>query len=321
MLIKSADLFVESSEKIGFALKISPFIVGVTIVALGTSLPELISSIAAVFKGVTEIIPANAVGSNVANILLIIGLAAIAAKKLIVKRSLIDLDAPLLAAVTFIFIFVVADDRKISSMEGGLLILGFLVYLLYTIFQRGEEKALEADAISPVSSSAAKAEEEKERLSPPEEKSSKLNFNVFLFLILGMLGLAIGANYTVDSVINISKILAIPSSLITITALAIGTSLPELIVSVRAALKKKYEVALGNVFGSNVFNLLLVIGLPALIKPLTVDALTFEIGIPFLAAATLLFVISGISKKIHIWEGAMYVILYILFMAKICGAF
>ena len=104
LLVKSADWFVESSEKIGLALKISPFIIGVTIVAIGTSFPELASSIAAVFKGATEIVAANALGSNIANILLIVGLSAVVARRLIVRRSLIDLDAPLLGVATFLFV-------------------------------------------------------------------------------------------------------------------------------------------------------------------------------------------------------------------------
>jgi cation:H+ antiporter len=107
--------------------------------------------------------------------------------------------------------------------------------------------------------------------------------------------------------------------LIAILALAVGTSLPELVVSIQAAAKKKYEIALGNVFGSNVFNILLVVGVPALIKPLTVDDLSFKIGLPFLVIATLLFIISGISRRIHIWEGLMYLLLYVLFVLKLIG--
>lgn len=322
LLVKSADWFLESAERIGLALKISPFIIGVTIVAFGTSFPELASSIAAISKGATEIVAANAVGSNIANILLIVGLSAIVARTLIVKRSLIDLDSPLLGICTFLFVFVMWD-KKIVFGEGVLLVLGFLVYLLYAIFQeRITETKKETPEITEVLPSrverrAKRIEIEKKREKVPQ----KLNLKVFLFLILGMTGLAIGANYTIDSMLKISEILKISSSLIAITALALGTSLPELVVSVQSAAKKKYEIALGNIFGSNVFNVLLVVGIPALIKPLVVDELTFKIGLPFLIIATLLFIISGISRRIHIWEGAMYLLLYILFIVKLCGLF
>jgi len=319
ILVKSADWFVESAEKIGLALKISPFIIGVTIVAIGTSFPELASSVAATLKGATEIVAANTVGSNVANILLIVGLSAVAARALIVRRSLIDLDAPLLGAATFLFIFVMWD-KEIVFGEGILLIFGFLIYLLYTIFHSREKEEETPEAVEVLPSRVERREIEA-KIEPKPEKPEKLNFRVFLFLILGMAGLAVGANYTIEAMLKISDILKIATSLVAITALAIGTSLPELVVSIRAASKKKYEIALGNIFGSNVFNILLVAGIPALIRPLVVDELTFGIGLPFLVIATLLFIISGISRRIHIWEGAMYLLLYILFIVKLCGLF
>ena len=322
LLVKSADWFVESSEKIGLALKISPFIIGVTIVSIGTSFPELASSIAAVLKGASEIVVANVIGSNIANILLIVGLSAVMARILLVKRSLIDLDAPLLAAATGLFIFIMLD-RKIVFGEGILLLLAFMVYFLYTIFQRREEIITpELVEVLPggmeIKVLPSRVERRKKEI---KEKPSKLNFRIFLFLILGIIGLAIGANYTIESVLKISEFLKISTALIAITAIAVGTSLPELVVSVRAAIKKKYEIALGNIFGSNVFNILIVAGIPALIKPLAIDNLTFLVGLPFLVIATLLFVISGISRRIHIWEGAMYLLIYILFIVKLLNLF
>ena len=319
LLVKSSDWFVGSAEKIGLALKISPFIVGVTIVAIGTSFPELASSLAAVLKGASEIVAADAVGSNIANIFLIVGISAVLARVLIVKRSLIDLDAPLLAATTGLFAFIIWD-RTIVLAEGILLLAAFVVYLLYTIFQRRE---LEEVQIPEAEVLPSRVERRRQKLELEETGRPvvRLDFKVFFFLILGMAGLAVGANYTIESVVQISKILNISTGLIAITAIALGTSLPELVVSARAALKKKYEIALGNIFGSNVFNILLVIGIPALIRPLAVDDLTFKIGLPFMVMATLLFVISGISRRIHIWEGSMYLLLYALFIIKLCGLF
>lgn len=311
LLVKSADWFIESAEKIGLAFKIPPFVIGITIVALGTSFPELASSIAAVLKGASEIVIANALGSNIANILLVIGLSAIAARCLIVKRSLIDLDSPLLISATAIFAFVMWD-REIVFGEGILLILAFIVYFSYTIFQKREEEKESSEVVEVLPSRVERRK---------KEAPSALTPKVYIFLIIGVIGLTIGANYTIESVLKLSEILKISTSLIAITAIAIGTSLPELVVSVKAALKKKYEIALGNIFGSNVFNILLVVGIPALIKPLSVDELTFRVGLPFLAIATLLFVISGISRKIHLWEGAMYLLIYVLFIAKLTGLF
>lgn len=318
VLVKAADWFVESAEKIGLAFKISPFIIGMTIVALGTSFPELASSIVATLKGATEIVVANALGSNIANILLIVGLSAVVARRLIVKRSLIDLDSPLLITTTVLFIFIMWD-REIVFWEGILLILAFIVYFLYTISPKKEKESLTPEIVEVLPS---RIERRREKIAKETKKApKKLAPKIFLFLILGMAGLVVGANYTIESVLKLSEILKISTSFIAITAIAIGTSLPELVVSVRAALKKKYEIALGNIFGSNVFNILLVTGIPALIKPLAVDELSFRIGLPFLIVATLLFVISGISRRIHLWEGVMYLLIYILFIVKLCGLF
>jgi len=323
LLIKGADWFVESSEKIALALKISPFIVGVTIVAIGTSFPEMASSIAAVLKGQTEIVGANVVGSNIANVLLIVGLSAVAAKTLIVKRSLIDVDLPLLASVTALFSFIILD-KQVKLGEGILLLFAFLIYLLYTIFQRKEEKGLTGELIE-ILPEGTKIQVLPSRIERREseikKEPEKLTLKIFAFLIVGLLALISGANYVIDSVVEIARVLKITPALISITAVAVGTSLPELVVSVRAASQKKYEISLGNIFGSNAFNLLAVVGIPALIKPLSIDDLTFSVGLPFLIITTVLFVISGISRRIHQWEGGMYLLLYILFLAKLFNFF
>jgi len=316
LLVKSADWVVENSEKIALALKISPFIVAVTIVAIGTSLPELAFAIAGALKGTPEIVVSNTLGTIIANILLIGGLSAIVARVLIVERSLIDLDIPLFAVSMILFILTMMD-KKVVLGEGILLLLAFLVYILYTVYQRGETMGRLQAEVEVLPSRVDRRRKEAKVGKGPE----RLNFKVFLFLILGIIGLAVGADYLVESVVKISELLKISTSLITITATAVGTSLPELAVSVGAAAKKKYEIALGNVFGSNIFDALLVGGLPALISTLPVDDVSFYVGIPFLIATTFMLVISGISQKIYIWEGAMYVLLYVLFVAQLFNLF
>ena len=323
LLVKSADWLVESSEKIGLFFKLSPFVIGVTIVAIGTSFPEVATTLIATIKGNTEFVVDTAFGSNIATILLIVGISAVIGRKLIVKRSLIDLDAPLLAVSTVLVLFM-SLDKKIVLGEGIILTLGFIIYLLYTIFHnRGvenEEDTPEAIEVLPLRPERRRAKVQKD-ISRIEKKPVKLGFKIFFFLILGIVGLVIGSNYTVESVSKLAVILGINASFITITAVAVGTSLPELVVSIKAALKKKYELALGNVFGSNVFTIFIVIGLPALIRPLEINETTFSIGLPYLVVATLLFVISGISRKIHIWEGLMYLLIFVLFIAQFFGLF
>lgn len=309
-LVKGADWLLESAERIGLAVGLSPFIVGVVIVGLGTSFPEVISALVATWEGVTEIPVANAVGSNIANILLVVGLSAIVAGRLTVTKNLIDLDLPLLAIATAIF-FGLAWDGAITFFESVTLLILFVVYLFYSISYRDDEGSKKN---LPSRAERRKHWTVRSIFSPPNiAKTDILQF------LIGALLLVLGAKYLVDSVVELSSILAIATGAITLFAVALGTSIPELIVSIKAAWQNKAEVALGNVFGSNVFNLFFVVGLPGMFSTLTVDTQTAALGLPVLAVITLLFIISGISRRIHIYEGAMYVLIYVVFIEKLFG--
>jgi cation:H+ antiporter len=312
VLVKGADLLLNSSEKIGIYLGLSPFVIGVLITGIGTSLPELASSLVAVFKGASEIVVANAVGSNVANILLVIGISAVVGKRLKITKNLIDLELPLLAISTVLFLGVVYDG-VVVQMEALFLVAAYVIYLIYTVLNRGEE----------ISLSHTFEKEIKERVEKYKKKfgfifiKQFLLFKDYFILIIGAVFLFVGAKYIIESVIVISKELNIATGVISITAVAIGTSLPELIVSVKAVLKKQYEISIGNILGSNAFNALMVVGIPGVAGVLSLDVKTLSIGVPVMVFATLLFVISGISRTIHNWEGMMYLLLYVFFMFKL----
>ncbi len=296
VLVKAADFFTDASEKLGLFFRISPFIIGVTIVSVGTSLPELVTALVSLFRGAGEIGVANAVGSNIANILLIGGLTAVIVKNIKVDRDLIDLDAPLLACVTALFIAIIWD-KQIVLGEAVMLLIGYGIYLTYTVSERENDFEL------------------------PSLKKRELGKWTIPILIASGFFIYFGADITVRSIIKIADILRIGTSVITMSVVAIGTSLPELTVSLRAALKGKNEIALGNIFGSNIFNLLVIGGVPALIKTMPVDELTATVGVAFLIISTILFIFSGISRRIHKWEGALYLLIYGLFMSKIFGLF
>lgn len=319
-LVKGADWLLESAEKIGLAMGLSPFIIGVTIIGMGTSLPELISSLAAVFKGATEIVSANVIGSNICNILLIVGICAIIGKTLKVTKSLIDLDLPLLALSTVILLGIVWDS-KIVFFESLLLLITYVIYLLYTIFHKEEETDEMADILPSRQTQRKHLAHLKGEIIPADLPKPKITGRELILFAAGLVGLVVGAKYLIDSVIKISEILKIGTGVITISAVAVGTSLPELLVSTKAVLAKKSEVALGNIFGSNVFNGLFIIGFSGLFKTLTIDSTTFSLGVPTLALTTLIFVISGISRRIYIWEGGFYLALYVLFIAKLFKLF
>jgi len=321
ILVKGADWLLDSAEKIGTHFGLSPFVIGVLITGIGTSLPELASGIAAVFEGATEIVVANAVGSNMANILFVIGIAAVVGGRLVITKNLIDLELPLLAISTVLFLGVVYDG-VVTQLEAFFLVLTYVIYLIYTVLNRGKQEE------GFVSSMEREIEE---RITKYKQKFGFVFvkpffvFKDYIIFILGAVMLTIGAKYLIESVIFISNEIGITTGVISITAVAIGTSLPELLVSIKAVRKKKYEIAVGNIheiavgniLGSNAFNALMVVGIPGIVTTLFLDDKTLLIGVPVMALATLLFIISGISRTIHNWEGMMYLVVYIFFIVKL----
>ncbi len=313
VLIKSADWLILSAEKIGLSLGLSSFTVGLIIVSLGTSLPELAGSLVATFRGLTDFAVSNAIGSNIANILLIVGFSAVIGKSLKVTKSLIDLDLPLLVLAT-VLLLGVTYNGKVVLLESILLIVAYLIYIFYTISFK--ETNLDKETLNLLPSK----EMRKRHITLIEKHKNKrlrITRKDILLFLLGVIGLTLASKYLIDSVINLSAIFNIAPGIIAVTAVAIGTSLPELFVCIRAVLQKRSEMALGNIFGSNVFNALVVIGIPGLISTLEVEQQTLLIGLPVMALTTLCFVISSISRKIHNWEGGFYLILYLFFILKI----
>lgn len=317
LLIKGADYMLEAAERIGLALGLTPFVVGIVIIGLGTSFPELISSIFAVIQDQTEIVAANAIGSNIANILLVIGISAVLAKRLKISKDLIDIDLPLMSISTFIF-FAAAYDGLITQLESLLLVVTFLIYFMYTISHQNAKmtSVTDVDLIPDPGRDPIDLDGDGD-LSKAEVAANKITRRDILLLIVGVILLVVGAKFLIDAVVGISTMFNLATGAIALVAVAIGTSLPELLVSIKAASRGQSDVALGNIFGSNAFNLLIVVGLPGLFSNLRLDTPTLTIGLPALIIATILFVISGISRKVHQWEGYMLVLLYVFFIGKL----
>lgn len=299
VLVKGADSFIEAAEKIGKALKFSPFVIGVLLVGIGTSLPEFASSVAALFTGNVEIITANAVGSNITNILLIVGVLAVLAKKFVIKQDLLASELSLFVVSTSLFIGV-AFDGVITMLESALLAVAFLIYLFYILFGNSED----APAVAKY----------KAEISP-----GKVTTGTIASFVIGLCAVLLGARFLIESVVNISEILNIGTGVIAITIIALGTSLPELFVSLSALRGGSAEVAIGNIFGSNAFNILFAVGIPGIFGTLVLDPKTLSIGIPVLAVASFIFVISGIAKRIYRWEGLMFLVYYAFFVIKVIG--
>ena len=303
-LIKSADYFTEYSEKIGLAYGMSSFIIGATIVAIGTSLPELVSSLFAIGAGETSFVVDNIIGSNIANALLILGITGIAAKTLKINTSLIDVDLPFFFMSMALFGYF-ALDAVISFPEGIALLIFFVIFIVYNIRQKPLVE--DADEMADI----AKSNTEKE----PKKQIQK--YIAIVVISIGVLSLS--AKYLIDSILILSELLEITSSMLTITVVAFGTSLPEILTSIAAVKRGNHGMAIGNVLGSNTFNLLLIAGIPALITPLTIAPETFSIGLPFLVIATFVAIFVTFDNKVRPWEGVGMLLFYGVFIAKIIG--
>ena len=305
LLIKSADYFTEYSEKIGLFLGMSSFIVGATIVAIGTSLPELVSSLFALRAGEVSFVVDNIVGSNIANALLVLGIAGVLAKKgLRLSTSLIDVDLPFFFMSMAVFDFF-ALDKTISTVEGISLLVFFVIFIIYNI--KSEPEECDGDEMAELVDRYGKG---------------KKNKNIFKYvgiIIVSIAILSVSAKYLIDSILALSELLNISSSMLTITVVAFGTSLPEILTSIAAIRRGNHGMAVGNVLGSNTFNLLLIAGIPSIIMPLSINPSTFTIGLPFLVISTFIAIFVMFDNKIRRWEGVAMLFFYFVFIAKIVG--
>lgn len=300
-LLLSAKYFTDSSEKIGIHFGIPPFIIGVTIIALGTSLPEIATSLIAVLEGHSEIVPGNVIGSNMANILFVLAITAVVGKKLVISKNIIQNDLPILLG-SVIFLFILTLDQEFNYIDGIISLLALATYLFYNALSNRGLK-------------------EKEKITKEEKKEKHKPFNLLLpvMLVGSAIFLYFSADWTIDAVVEISGILGIPEAIVAVSAIAIGTSLPELIVSIVAARKGNIDLAIGNITGSNIFNALGVMGLPALFGNISIPAEMLTFSIPALILTTILYVIIMMDREISIWEGVTLLLIYGAFLGKSFG--
>lgn len=302
LLLLAARFFTQTAEALGLALGMSPFAVGVTIVAVGTSLPELVSSVVAVTGGISSIAIGNVVGANTANLLMILGAIAVAspARVDLGKRYLfIDLHFLLGSAV---LLGVAAWGGTISRAEGALLLAVYGIYVTYLLRD-------------------GKGASEVEPLLAEAGKQQGRGHVAGQLVVLAGCGAAIfvSARWTVDGLERIAQSLAIPPAIAAATLLSLGTTLPELAVSVVAARRGQPSLAAGNILGSCVFNSLAVAGTAALVGKVTVPGELLGFALPFYAVAALLFYLLIQDSKISRWEGLLFLALFVLFLGEVGG--
>ncbi len=281
VLLFASDKFIESAEKIGLSMGISPFIIGVTIVAFGTSLPELATSLASVFSGSSEVVVGNVVGSNITNILLVLGVTGIISKEFKMDFDIMDVDMPLLL-ISALLLYFVLSDQVLTFPEVILFIIALVVFL--------------ANSVSG-------------SISDEDDRPSS-SVKDYIFVLLGIVFVFLGARYTIHYLELISTELGIDPELIALTVVALGTSLPEVIVSVAAARKGKHAIAVGNVLGSNIFNTYAVMGIPALFGTLKIPDGIISFGLPFMLVVTFIFALVTMSRRVSRWEACMLLVLY-----------
>jgi len=291
VLIKGSDYFTDAAEIIGKAWGIPQFILGVTIVSIGTSLPELVSSPFAVLKGSSEIVVGNVIGSNLTNILLILGLTAFIGKKLKVEWDLASIDLPLFIGTAGLLVLTTYDGT-FTLFEAALSILGYVVYACYVISGHRESK--------------------KEK-----GKRKKVPLRTIVELIASTIAIYFGALYTVEAVIQLSTITGIPKEVVAVSAVALGTSLPELVVSLMAIKKGNMELAIGNILGSNIFNATMVMGVAGLFGTLVIPATLIQLYLPLIIVASFMYYFVSQDREVVRWEGAMMLVLYGLFLGTV----
>ena len=301
ILIKGADWFVDGASAVAGNFKISKMLIGLTIVAFGTSAPEFAVSIKSLLSGSGDIVLGNVVGSNIFNILLILGISA-CVHTLTVKNNTVKKELPITLLMSTLLFALLSDnlfDSNLTNMftrgDGFVLLLFFLVFVYYLISLMRNKTEDEVD----------------------EEKLMKLP-KAILLTVLGITGIVLGSNYVVDSASYIAEMLGVSQRMIGLTIIAMGTSLPELVTSVIATKKGEYDIAIGNVVGSNIFNIGIVIGLPVLLFG-TIPNITYNIVdlMMMLASAALLFVFSYNDYKIKRDEGIIFVIMFVLYYSYV----
>lgn len=302
MLVAGADLLVRGASRLALRFGISPLLIGLTVVAFGTSAPELAVSIQAGLAGQSGIAVGNIVGSNIFNVLMVLGLSALITP-LAVSQQLVRIDVPLLIGVSVLFL-IMAFDGHIGFFDGLLLTGGIVAYIVFSIQQSRKESA------------AVQAEYEQEFGGGNSPLLERLPVQIGL-IAGGLVLLVLGATWLVESAVSIARVLGVSEVIIGLTIVAAGTSLPELATSVVAAMRGERDIAVGNVIGSGLFNILSIAGIAAMVTPggLVVAPALIHFDIPVMVAVTLACLpIFATGHLIARWEGALFLAYYLAYV-------
>lgn len=288
-LIKGADLFVDGASDLATKLKIPSMIIGLTIVAFGTSAPEAAVSVSSALSGSNAIAISNVVGSNIFNLLAVIGITAILYKIDITRESLIQ-DFPVLLISSVLLLIFIFTDSQISRFEGILLLILIIAYVAFLIF-----KSMKQSSKMPVGTIHLTTE------------------YIFIYIVVGIIGIILGGNLVVESSKDIALSLGMSETLVGLTIVSIGTSLPELITSVTAAYNKKTDIAIGNAIGSSIFNVLFILGLTNTISPIKTTNIMFIDTLIMLIIVVITYILAYDKNDFNRKDGLILMGLFIVY--------
>lgn len=335
IVLKGADWLTDGAVNIATRFGVSQMVIGLTIVAMGTSMPEFCVSMVSALKGTPDLAVGNVVGSNTLNTLLIVGCSALVAP-IMVKRSSVKRDIPF-AVVASLLMLLFCLDGAIGRVDAAVLFAGFCLFMFVTLkYAKTTEGpaasvatngAATATAISEASTSqASSSEASSSETSAPEASSSETSapessqasgtsmLKAVVMLVVGLLCLIAGSNMFVDNASFVASSLGVSDAVIGLTIVAGGTSLPELATSMLSAKKGNSDIAIGNVIGSNVFNILMIIGITGLVKPMHIAGITTLDLIMMLASMLLMWFFCRTTYKVKRWEGAVLTIVYLAYL-------
>lgn len=335
IVLKGADWLTDGAVNIATRFGVSQMVIGLTIVAMGTSMPEFCVSMVSALKGTPDLAVGNVVGSNTLNTLLIVGCSALVAP-IMVKRSSVKRDIPF-AVVASLLMLLFCLDGAIGRVDAAVLFAGFCLFMFVTLKYAktiegpaasvATNGAATATAISEASTSqASSSEASSSETSAPEASSSETSapkasqasgtsmLKAVVMLVVGLLCLIAGSNMFVDNASFVASSLGVSDAVIGLTIVAGGTSLPELATSMVSAKKGNSDIAIGNVIGSNVFNILMIIGITGLVKPMHIAGITTLDLIMMLASMLLMWFFCRTTYKVKRWEGAVLTIVYLAYL-------
>ncbi len=290
LLVKGADLFVDGSSSVAKLLKIPAVIIGLTIVSIGTSLPEAAVSITSSLQGSYDLSIANVIGSNIFNLLVVVGTSALICP-FVVDKMIMKRDFPICIGITGV-LAVILIDKTLSRIEAGILFAIFVAYIVLLVISALKNPQQTEDDAKP--------------MSVPKS---------LIFILLGGAGIILGGTFTVDSAKFFAGAFGMSEMLIGLTVVAVGTSLPELVTSIVAAKKGESEIALGNVVGSCIFNIMFILGMSGLVHPLNCGIEALIDTVILIAANILMYIVCVTGKRINRPEGLVCVVIYVIYVA------